>query len=43
MRRAIEAAEGAPPVPPASLFEDVYADIPWHLAEQRDSLLSGKG
>ena len=43
VRRAVEAAEGAPPVPLSSMFEDVYADIPWHLAEQRDSLLSGKG
>ena len=43
MRGAFEAAEGAPPVPLASLFEDVYAEIPWHLTEQRDSLLSGKG
>ena len=43
VRKAIEAAEGAPPVPLSSLFEDVYAEMPWHLAEQRDSLLSGKG
>jgi len=43
VRGAVEAAEGAPPVPLSSMFEDVYADIPWHLAEQRDSLLSGKG
>jgi pyruvate dehydrogenase E1 component alpha subunit/2-oxoisovalerate dehydrogenase E1 component alpha subunit len=43
VRRAVEAAEGAPPVPLSSLFEDVYAEIPWHLAEQRDSLLTGKG
>jgi TPP-dependent pyruvate/acetoin dehydrogenase alpha subunit len=43
VRGAIEAGEGAPSVPPASLFEDVYAVLPWHLAEQRDSLLHGKG
>ncbi|MGB7631665.1 MAG: thiamine pyrophosphate-dependent enzyme, partial [Candidatus Deferrimicrobium sp.] len=43
VRGAVEAAEAAPPVPLSSLFEDVYAEIPWHLAEQRDSLLSGKG
>jgi len=42
VRLAVEAAEGAPPVPLSSMFEDVYADIPWHLAEQRDALLSGK-
>ena len=43
VRRAVEEAEGAPPVPLSSMFEDVYAEIPWHLSEQRDSLLSGKG
>jgi pyruvate dehydrogenase E1 component alpha subunit len=36
---AIEWAEQAGPPPPESLFEDVYADMPWHLAEQRDELL----
>jgi pyruvate dehydrogenase E1 component alpha subunit len=31
-------------VPPAveSLVEDVYAELPWHLAEQRAELLSGQ-
>jgi TPP-dependent pyruvate/acetoin dehydrogenase alpha subunit len=43
VRGAVETAEGAPPVPLSSMFEDVYAEIPWHLAEQRDSLLSGRG
>jgi len=43
VRRAVEEAEGSPPVPLSSMFEDVYAEIPWHLAEQRDSLLAGKG
>ncbi len=43
VRKAVEAAEGAPPVPLSGMFEDVYAEIPWHLAEQRASLLSGKG
>ena len=23
-----------------SMFEDVYADVPWHIAEQRDAALS---
>jgi 2-oxoisovalerate dehydrogenase E1 component alpha subunit len=23
-----------------SMFEDVYADVPWHIAEQRDQALS---
>ncbi len=26
-----------------SMFEDVYADMPWHLAEQRDEALSESG
>jgi 2-oxoisovalerate dehydrogenase E1 component alpha subunit len=26
-----------------SMFEDVYADVPWHLAEQRDEALSEGG
>jgi pyruvate dehydrogenase E1 component alpha subunit/2-oxoisovalerate dehydrogenase E1 component alpha subunit len=32
--RAVDAAEQAPPPPATSLFEDVYAKPPWHLAEQ---------
>jgi len=33
---ALAYAERCPPKPPlASLFEDVYADIPWHLREQQ--------
>jgi pyruvate dehydrogenase E1 component alpha subunit len=43
VRAAVEAAEAAPAVPLSSMFEDVYAEIPWHLAEQRDALLSGTG
>ncbi|GAB4234005.1 MAG: pyruvate dehydrogenase (acetyl-transferring) E1 component subunit alpha [Deltaproteobacteria bacterium] len=43
LRRALEAAEAAPPVPLSSMFDDVYADMPWHLAEQRDALLFAKG
>ena len=23
----------------SSMFEDVYADVPWHIAEQRDEAL----
>jgi pyruvate dehydrogenase E1 component alpha subunit len=38
--KAIEAAEAHPPPPRASLFEDVYAELPWHLREQRDELLA---
>jgi TPP-dependent pyruvate/acetoin dehydrogenase alpha subunit len=43
VRMAVEAAEAAPPVPSESLFEGVYAEMPWHLAEQRDELLAGRG
>jgi len=35
--KAAEAEEKKPPI--ESLFEDVYADVPWHLREQRDALL----
>lgn len=38
VNRAVRACESAPAVPPESLVEDVYAEIPWHLAEQRDRL-----
>ncbi|MBI5905438.1 MAG: pyruvate dehydrogenase (acetyl-transferring) E1 component subunit alpha [Deltaproteobacteria bacterium] len=43
VRKAVETVEAAPPVPLSSLFEDVYSEMPRHLAEQRDALLSGKG
>jgi len=36
IRRAVAACETAPPVPPESLVEDVYAEMPWHLSEQRE-------
>jgi TPP-dependent pyruvate/acetoin dehydrogenase alpha subunit len=36
VQRAVEACEAAPPVPPESLVEDVYAEMPWHLREQRE-------
>ena len=42
VNRVVRECEGAPPVPPESLVEDVYAEIPWHLAEQR-GLLAGNG
>jgi pyruvate dehydrogenase E1 component alpha subunit len=38
---AIEAAENAPGPSLESMFEDVFAELPWHLREQRDQLLSG--
>ncbi|MHB8877617.1 MAG: thiamine pyrophosphate-dependent dehydrogenase E1 component subunit alpha [Myxococcaceae bacterium] len=39
---AIAEAEALPPVPPESLFEDVYCALPWHLAEQRREWLGGR-
>lgn len=40
--RAAEAASEKTPLPPIdSLFDDVYAELPWHLAEQRDALRKG--
>jgi pyruvate dehydrogenase E1 component alpha subunit/2-oxoisovalerate dehydrogenase E1 component alpha subunit len=35
---AVQAAETAPPPPVSSLFDDVYAARPWHLAEQAAEL-----
>lgn len=35
---AIKKVEELPPPTRASLFEDVYAELPWNLAEQRDLL-----
>jgi len=40
-RDAVSIAEGTPPPPLESMFEDVYETTPWHLAEQRAQLLSG--
>jgi pyruvate dehydrogenase E1 component alpha subunit/2-oxoisovalerate dehydrogenase E1 component alpha subunit len=34
--RAISAAEAAPAPPLSSLFDDVYAQRPWHLGEQAE-------
>jgi pyruvate dehydrogenase E1 component alpha subunit len=33
--RAITAAQAAPPPARDTLFDDVYAELPWHLKEQR--------
>jgi len=30
-------------VPPESMVEDVYAEVPWHLVEQRKLLSPGEG
>jgi len=40
-RDAVAVAEKTPPPPLESMFEDVYARVPWHLAEQRAELLAG--
>lgn len=36
--RAIQEVEAAPELHRDSIFDDVYAKLPWHLAEQRDEL-----
>jgi pyruvate dehydrogenase E1 component alpha subunit len=36
---AIAAVESLGPPARETLFDDVYAELPWHLAEQRDELL----
>jgi pyruvate dehydrogenase E1 component alpha subunit len=38
--QAVQAAEATPPPAPATLFDDVYAEMPRHLQEQRDALLA---
>jgi pyruvate dehydrogenase E1 component alpha subunit/2-oxoisovalerate dehydrogenase E1 component alpha subunit len=35
---AVNEVEALPPPPRASLFDDVYAELPWNLREQRDAL-----
>jgi pyruvate dehydrogenase E1 component alpha subunit/2-oxoisovalerate dehydrogenase E1 component alpha subunit len=35
---AVEEVEAMPPPARASLLEDVYAELPWHLREQQDTL-----
>jgi pyruvate dehydrogenase E1 component alpha subunit len=42
VQKTVATVEAAAPVPLASLFEDVYAEMPWHLAEARDAALAGK-
>lgn len=37
---AVRVVEALPPPPRLSLFDDVYAELPWHLREQRDELES---
>jgi pyruvate dehydrogenase E1 component alpha subunit len=40
---AVSQAEHAPSVSPDSMFDDVYAQLPWHLAEQRDEIREARG
>jgi pyruvate dehydrogenase E1 component alpha subunit len=40
--KAIQTVEKLGPPGRESLFEDVYAKLPWHLREQRDELLAQK-
>ena len=39
----LAAAEARPPPPPETLFEDVYAQPPWHLREQAAAHRDGRG
>jgi 2-oxoisovalerate dehydrogenase E1 component alpha subunit len=41
IREAVAVAEKTPPPSLDSLFDDVYAELPWHLVEQREALRSG--
>jgi pyruvate dehydrogenase E1 component alpha subunit len=41
LKDAIGEAEKIPPPPLESMLEDVYAELPWHLREQQQELLSG--
>jgi 2-oxoisovalerate dehydrogenase E1 component alpha subunit len=41
LRAAVKIAEATPPPSLGSLFEDVYAELPWHLEEQRQKLERG--
>lgn len=41
LKDAIKAAEATSPPSLDSMFEDVFAELPWHLREQRDELVSG--
>jgi len=41
LQACVQSAEKAPLPPLESMFEDVYAELPWHLREQRDEVLRG--
>jgi len=40
-RAAVRQAEATPPPLLETLFDDVYAKLPWHLVEQRESVVRG--
>jgi pyruvate dehydrogenase E1 component alpha subunit len=40
-RDAVAIAEKTPPPALETMFDDVYAKVPWHLAEQRAELVAG--
>ncbi len=37
---AVNRVEALPAVPRETLFDDVYAELPWHLEEQREELMA---
>ena len=41
LRAAVAAAEATPAPALATMFEGVFAELPWHLREQRAALLAG--
>jgi pyruvate dehydrogenase E1 component alpha subunit len=41
LREEIAKAEKVPPPPLESMLEDVYAELPWHLREQKHELMTG--
>jgi 2-oxoisovalerate dehydrogenase E1 component alpha subunit len=40
VQNALHEAEAIPPPPVPTLFDDVFAEVPWHLREQREELLA---
>jgi pyruvate dehydrogenase E1 component alpha subunit len=41
LKEEIAKAEKVPPPPLESMLEDVYAELPWHLREQKHELMTG--
>ena len=41
VKAAVEAAESTQAPSLSSMFDDVYAELPWHLREQREELIAG--